>query len=240
MEVNVPGVMAMLAAPVVAQPSMLLEPELMLVGLAVKELMVGFSATVTVTVAVAVVDPAALVAVSVYIVVTVGSTLVDPLADVEVNVPGVMAMLAAPVVAQLSMLLEPELMLTGLAVKELMVGFAGIVTVTAAVAVVDPAALVAVSVYIVVTVGSTLVEPLADVEVNPPGEIEIVVALLVSQLSILFAPAFMLAGSAVKEVIEGREPVPGRGLGEPTMPAQFVRPTQASSTRMRTTAPRPE
>jgi hypothetical protein len=58
------------------------------------------------------------------VVVAVGLTLVEPLGDVEVNVPGVMAILAAPVVAQLSVLLEPEAMLAGLAVKELMVGFA--------------------------------------------------------------------------------------------------------------------
>jgi len=41
---------------------------------------------------------------------------------VEVNVPGVIAILVAPVVAQLSVLLEPELMLVGLAVKELIDG----------------------------------------------------------------------------------------------------------------------
>ena len=40
----------------------------------------------------------------------------------EVNVPGVIAILVAPVVAQLSVLLEPELMLVGLAVKELIDG----------------------------------------------------------------------------------------------------------------------
>jgi hypothetical protein len=43
----------------------LLEPEAMLVGLAVKELIVGLLGAVTVTVAVEVTDPAALVAVSV-------------------------------------------------------------------------------------------------------------------------------------------------------------------------------
>jgi type III secretory pathway component EscT len=72
---------------------------------------------------------------------------VEPLADVDVNVPGVMARLVAPVVTQLSVLLEPELMLAGLAVNELIVGaFIGTVTVTVAVAVVEPPALVAVSV----------------------------------------------------------------------------------------------
>jgi hypothetical protein len=65
---------------------------------------------------------------------------------VEVKVPGVMAMLVAPVVAQLSELLEPEAMLAGFAVKDVMVGGGGAETVTVAVAVTEPAALVAVSV----------------------------------------------------------------------------------------------
>ena len=79
-------------------------------------------------------------------VVAIGFTVVDPLADVEVNVPGVMAMEVAAVVVQLSVLLEPEAMLAGLAVKELMVGLLGVVTVTIAVDVTEPAALVAVNV----------------------------------------------------------------------------------------------
>jgi hypothetical protein len=80
------------------------------------------------------------------VVVAVGLTFVEPLADVEVNVPGVMARLVAPVVAQLSVLLEPEVILVGLAVKELMVGLLGMFTVTVSIDVVEPAALVAVSV----------------------------------------------------------------------------------------------
>ena len=79
-------------------------------------------------------------------VVAVGLTLVEPLADVDVNVPGAMAMLVAPVVAQVSVLLEPEVMLVGLAVKELIVGPLGVLTVTVTVAVVDPAGFVALSV----------------------------------------------------------------------------------------------
>ena len=79
-------------------------------------------------------------------VVAVGLTLVEPLAAVDVNVPGVMAILAAPVVAQLSVLLEPEVILVGLAVKELIVGLLTVFTVTVSVDVVEPAALVAVSV----------------------------------------------------------------------------------------------
>jgi hypothetical protein len=79
------------------------------------------------------------------VVVTVGLTLVEPVADVDVNVPGVMAILVAPVVAQLSVLLEPPVILAGLAEKELIVGLL-VFTVTVSVDVVGPAALVAVSV----------------------------------------------------------------------------------------------
>jgi hypothetical protein len=80
------------------------------------------------------------------VVVAVGLTLVEPLADVEVNVPGVMASLLAPVVTQLSVLLEPEVIREGLAVKELISGLLAVSTVTVSVDVVEPAALVAVSV----------------------------------------------------------------------------------------------
>ena len=46
-------------------------------------------------------------------VVAVGLTVVEPLADVVVNVPGVMAMLVAPVVEKESVLAEPDAMLAG-------------------------------------------------------------------------------------------------------------------------------
>ena len=55
-------------------------------------------------------------------VVEVGLTPVEPLAEVDVKVPGVTEILVAPEVDQLSVLLDPELMLVGLAEKELMVG----------------------------------------------------------------------------------------------------------------------
>jgi hypothetical protein len=80
------------------------------------------------------------------VVVAVGLTLVEPLADVEVNVPGVMARLLAPFVTQLSVLLEPDVILEGLALKELISGLLAVFTVTVSVDVVEPAALVAVSV----------------------------------------------------------------------------------------------
>ena len=79
-------------------------------------------------------------------VVAVGLTLVEPLAAVEVNVPGVIPILVAPLVAQLNLLIAPEVILEGLAVKELIVGFPVVFTVTVSVDVAEPAALVAVSV----------------------------------------------------------------------------------------------
>jgi hypothetical protein len=57
-----------------------------------------------------------------------------------------MATLVAPVVTQLSVLLDPELILAGLAATELIVGLLAAVIVTVAVEVTEPAALVAVSV----------------------------------------------------------------------------------------------
>jgi len=80
------------------------------------------------------------------VVVTVGLTLVEPLAAVEVNVPGVIPILVAPLVAQLNLLIAPDVILEGLAVKELIVGFPVVFTVTVSVDVAEPAALVAVSV----------------------------------------------------------------------------------------------
>jgi hypothetical protein len=71
------------------------------------------------------------------VVVAVGLTLVEPLAEVDVKLPGAMEILVAPVVTQLSVLLEPEAMLAGLAVKLVMVGLLGAVMVTVAVAVAE-------------------------------------------------------------------------------------------------------
>jgi len=56
------------------------------------------------------------------VVVAAGLILVEPLTDVDVNVPGVMATLVASAAAQLSVLLAPEPMLAGSAVKEVIVG----------------------------------------------------------------------------------------------------------------------
>ena len=51
-----------------------------------------------------------------------GLTFVEPDAAVDVKEPGVMAMVVAPLVAQLSWVLVPELMVDGFAVKEVIVG----------------------------------------------------------------------------------------------------------------------
>jgi hypothetical protein len=80
------------------------------------------------------------------VVVAVGLTVVEPLADADVNVPGVMAILVAPLVDQLSALLEPEAILAGLDVKELIVGTLPAFTVTVCVDVTEPAASVALKV----------------------------------------------------------------------------------------------
>jgi hypothetical protein len=104
--------------------------------------------TVTVTVALLVMEPAPLVAVSVYTVDADGDTTVEPVAAVDVNPPGLMAMLVAPLVAHLSVLVAPRMTLAGLAVNEVMVGFApaDAVTVTEAALVIEPVLFVAVSV----------------------------------------------------------------------------------------------
>jgi hypothetical protein len=79
------------------------------------------------------------------VVVAVGLTVVEPVAAVEVNVPGVIETPVAPDVDQVSVLLVPVVIDVGCAVKLLITGSVCAVTVTAAVAVTDPAAFVAVS-----------------------------------------------------------------------------------------------
>jgi hypothetical protein len=69
-----------------------------------------------------------------------------PVAEVDAKVPGVMVMVAAPVVTQLSVLMPPKPMPVGLAVKELIFGRPGSETFTVTVATVEPEVFVAVSV----------------------------------------------------------------------------------------------
>jgi hypothetical protein len=82
------------------------------------------------------------------VVVADGLTLVEPVAEMEVKDPGEIAIVVAPDVVQLRVLLDPELMLIGLAVKELIVGLLElfVFTVTVTVEVAEPDELVAVSV----------------------------------------------------------------------------------------------
>jgi hypothetical protein len=159
----------------------------------------------TVTVAVAVFEPAVLVAVRVYVIVACGLTFVVPLTDVDANVPGVIVMLVAPEVAQLSELAPPGAMVEGLAVNELIDGtlVPVPVTVTVAVAVAEPAAFLAVSVYVVVADGLKDVEPVAEVDAKLPGVMVTLVAPEVAQLSVVLVPAMMLAGRAEKDAMVG-------------------------------------
>ncbi len=55
----------------------------------------------------------------------------------------------------------------------------------------------------VVAVGLTLVEPLADVDVNDPGAMARLVAPDVTQLRVLLAPEVTAEGLAVKELMVG-------------------------------------
>jgi hypothetical protein len=54
--------------------------------------------------------------------VAVGLTVVEPLAELEVNDPGVIAMLLALLVAQFKVLLEPEVIVVGVAANDVTVG----------------------------------------------------------------------------------------------------------------------
>src|SRR5208282_1027857 len=74
-----------------------------------------------------------------------------------------------------------------------------------------------------------LVEPLADVDVNVPGVMAILVAPAAVQLSVLLAAEFIVVGFAVKEVIVGAELFPEGELDE-VMP-QPASPAQANRTR---------
>jgi hypothetical protein len=56
---------------------------------------------------------------------------------------------------------------------------------------------------VVVVVGFTVVEPLADVDVNVPGVRSTFVAPVVAQLSVLLAPEAMVAGLATNEPMTG-------------------------------------
>ena len=84
----------------------------------------------------------------------------------------------------------------------------------------------------VVAVGFTLVEPLADAEVKVPGVMAMLVAPDAAQLSVLLVPELTLVGFAVKVEIIGTTLVPEGEVDElfepqPTSPPQVSRITSA-------------
>jgi hypothetical protein len=85
---------------------------------------------------------------------------------------------------------------------------------------------------VVVAVGLTVVDPLADVDVNVPGVMAMFVAPVVTQLNVLLVPVTTLTGFAVKEVIAGALPSPVVEPNEDT-PPQLAIPRQAIRTRTR-------
>ncbi len=82
-------------------------------------------------------------------------------------------------------------------------------------------------------VGLTVVEPLADDELKLPGEIEIVVAPLVTQLRLTLAPEFTLVGFAAKEVTEGTESEFDGEFGALVVLPQPANPTHTSNSGTR-------
>jgi len=80
----------------------------------------------------------------------------------------------------------------------------------------------------VVAPGVTLVEPVGDADVKLPGLMPMVVAPVVSQLSVLLAPELMLGGVPIKELIDGFGGGTGSGLF--VVPAQFAKPMIAANT----------
>lgn len=54
-----------------------------------------------------------------------------------------------------------------------------------------------------VTDGFTVVEPVADVEVKPPGAMAMLVAPVVTQVSVTAEPDSTLLGLAVNELMDG-------------------------------------
>ena len=104
------------------------------------------------------------------------------------------------------------------------------VTVTVAVDVTEPALLVAVSVYVVVAVGLTVTEPLAEVDEILPGEIVRLVAPVVTQLRVVLDPATIELVLAENDPMTGADtPLPA-AIGD-VHPSRTV---QASRRRERT------
>jgi hypothetical protein len=159
----------------------------------------GVEPGVTVTVAEALVVPPAPVQLNVYVEVEVGDTL----SELEVLLVPLQAPDAVQEVAlvedQVRVDDEPDVMEVGKAESET-VGDAA-VTVTVALAVMDPVALVAVRVYVVVAVGLTDLD--VPVTVPIPWLIESDVAFETDQLKVDELPDVILVGDAVKDEMVG-------------------------------------
>ncbi len=136
-------------------------------------------------------------------VVSVGFTVLDPVSDTLPTV-GLMETEFAPVTVQDSVADWPDVMVPGLALKLLIDGLLGLVTVIVAHARVEPEILEAVNIYSVVAPGCTDCEPPADT-VPISGLMEIVWAPLTAQSSFADPPVVMESGLATKEVIDGGE-----------------------------------
>ena len=136
---------------------------------------------------------------SVYVVVTLGVTADDP-STKTVPTPWSMLAESASVVVQLNVDDVPSVIVARLAVKESITGI--LFTVTVAVAVLSPLILVAVSVYVVVTEGVTVVEP-STATVPSPWSMLAESASVVAQERVDESPSVIVVGDAVKESITG-------------------------------------
>jgi hypothetical protein len=116
-----PGLKATLVAPVVTHLRVLLVPEAMLAGVAVKLLMTGRPAVSSAATTGVVPVPVALAA-SMNVAADFGASDADRKLEVGLDAAGVMTMFAAPTVDQLNVLLDPGVMVESVAAKEVMVG----------------------------------------------------------------------------------------------------------------------
>ena len=133
--------------------------------------------------------------------VAVGETVVD----VDVTAPTFWSIdiEVAPVTAQVSVADCPGMILVGAAVKLVITGRFTVITVTLAVPVTEPSALVAFMVYVVVVVGVTACDPDAD---TTPIFWSIDIACgdpVTLHCKVADWPEFIEAGVAVKDVITG-------------------------------------
>lgn len=115
---------------------------------------------------------------------------------------GMILTVVAPVTDHVSVVLSPAVIDVGLAVNVVMTGMPAAVTVTTAVAVVSPALLPAVRVYVVEEDGDTDFVPEADT-VPTPWLMETEVAPLTAHESVELLPEVIEAGLAEKLVISG-------------------------------------